>query len=69
VIADPREAGARAVRLAREGIVEATDGSLLDLRPDTLCLHGDGADPVGFARAIRAALAEAGIAVAPLKLA
>jgi UPF0271 protein len=67
VIADPREAGARAVRLAREGVVKATDGSLLELRPDTLCLHGDGADPVGFASAVRAALAAVGIAVLPLE--
>lgn len=66
VISDVGQAAARAVRLAREGMVEASDGTLLELWPDTLCLHGDGPDPVGFARAVRAALAEAGIAVAAM---
>ena len=65
VITDARAAADRAVRLARAGDVEAIDGSLLPVRPDTLCLHGDGVDPVGFARAVRTALAEAGVGIRP----
>ena len=63
LIVDPRAAAARAVRLACDGVVEAIDGTLLELWPDTLCIHGDGPDPVGFAREVRAALAAAGITV------
>ena len=36
---------------------------LLSLRADTLCLHGDRADAVEFALAVRALLEELGVAV------
>ena len=65
MIADPRAAADRAVRLVREHAVPAIDGSLIRLRADTLCIHGDGPDPAAFAGAIREALAAAGIGVAP----
>ena len=65
IIADPRAAAERAVRLVREHTVTAIDGSLIRLRADTLCIHGDGPDPAAFAGAIREALAAAGIGVAP----
>jgi UPF0271 protein len=48
---DPPAAAAQAVALARAG------------RVATLCVHGDGPDPVTTARAVRAALAAAGIEV------
>jgi len=64
VIADPRVAAERAVRLVQEGVAVAADGGLIRLRADTLCLHGDGPDPVGLARAVREALERAGIHVA-----
>jgi len=63
LIADATLAAARAVRLARQGVVEASDGATLPLAADTLCLHGDGPDPVGLAAAVREALAAAGITV------
>jgi UPF0271 protein len=65
VIADPRVAAERAVRLVEEGVVEAADGGLIRLRADTLCIHGDGPGPVGLARAVREALARRGTCVAP----
>lgn len=64
VIADPRAAAERAVRLVREGVVETNDGTTLALAADTLCIHGDGPDPAAFAAAVRAELARAGIHVA-----
>lgn len=63
VIADPRAAAARAVRLVEEGIVEAVDGSTISLRADTLCIHGDAPDAVAIAGAVRAALTAAGARV------
>jgi UPF0271 protein len=63
VLADPAASAARAVRLVREGVVEAIDGATLPLAADTLCLHGDGPDPVGLSKAVRGALEAAGITV------
>lgn len=50
------QAVAQIVRMVREGKVRAVTGEDVDIVADTVCLHGDGEDPVGFARGIRAAL-------------
>ncbi len=63
VLGDAAAAANRVVRLVREGVVEAADGALLAIRAQTLCIHGDGPDPMALARAVRKALAAAGIAV------
>lgn len=63
VIEDARSVAERAVLLATEGAVTAADGTLLELRPDTLCLHGDTAGAVGLARQVRDALESQGIGV------
>jgi UPF0271 protein len=52
-------------RLALTGEVLADDGSIVHLRADTLCLHGDRSDAVEFARAVRSALEDDGVAVRP----
>ncbi|BDU16125.1 LamB/YcsF family protein [Lysobacter auxotrophicus] len=52
-------------RLVAHGEVLADDGSVVHLRADTLCLHGDRPDAVAFARAVREALEAGGIAVRP----
>jgi 5-oxoprolinase (ATP-hydrolysing) subunit A len=62
VIDYPRDAAAQALSLAR-GAVVANDGSVLTLWVDTLCVHGDSPDAVSIAKAVRHALAEAGIDV------
>lgn len=46
----------RALRLARDGVIVAVDGTELAVRADSLCLHGDTPEAVGNARAVRAAL-------------
>ena len=38
---DPDAVAARAVRLVREGVVEAVDGTLVEVDAASLCLHGD----------------------------
>jgi UPF0271 protein len=53
-------------RLATRGEVVAHDGSVVALRADTLCLHGDRSDAAQFARAVRAALEADGVAIAPV---
>jgi 5-oxoprolinase (ATP-hydrolysing) subunit A len=66
VIADPAVAAAQGLRLAREGRVRAAGGTEIEVRADTLCLHGDGADAVDFARRLRAELESAGIGLRAL---
>lgn len=61
VIADPRLAAEQGVLIGCERRVRTAGGRLLDLRADTLCLHGDGAAPLATARAVRAALTAAGV--------
>jgi 5-oxoprolinase (ATP-hydrolysing) subunit A len=46
----------RAVRLARDGVIVAVDGTELAVRADSLCLHGDTPEAVANARAVREAL-------------
>jgi UPF0271 protein len=64
VLHDIDRAVAQGVRLAREGRVIATDGRELDVRADSICVHGDTPGAIELVRALRAALADAGITVA-----
>lgn len=54
---------AQVLRMIREGRVASTEGRDVDVSADTLCLHGDGARAVEFARAVRAALARENVCV------
>jgi UPF0271 protein len=63
LVHDADEAARRTVRMVREGRVASVDGGDVALRADTVCIHGDGPDAVGFARRLRAALEAAGVAV------
>ncbi|GGA39035.1 LamB/YcsF family protein [Dyella nitratireducens] len=65
LIQESDEAIAQAMAMAREGHVRAIDGSIVALQADTLCVHGDGAHAVDFARQLRAALEAADIGIAP----
>ncbi|MBW9095337.1 LamB/YcsF family protein [Microbacterium jejuense] len=60
---DPERVAARAVRLAREGVVEAVDGTVVRADAASLCVHGDSPSAVAMARAVRAALDAAGVEV------
>jgi len=60
---DANEAVSRAIRMVREGKVRSVDGVDVALRADTICLHGDGAHAVEFARHLRAAFKSDGIHV------
>ena len=51
----------RALRLAEHGEVVAVDGTVLKIGAESLCLHGDTPGAVAHARAVRAALASAGV--------
>ncbi|MBT2521980.1 LamB/YcsF family protein [Arthrobacter sp. ISL-28] len=51
------------VRLATERKIVARDGSVLDVRADSICVHGDTAGSVAMAAAVRAGLESAGVTV------
>jgi UPF0271 protein len=61
VLHDPGRVAARAVTMATEGRVETADGGEVAVEVRSLCVHGDTAGAVGLARAVRAALEEAGV--------
>jgi len=60
-------AAARVVRMATEGVVEAIDGTLVSLRPHSVCLHGDTKEAVTMAREVRRALEGAGVEIRALE--
>ncbi len=51
------------VRLASEGKIVARDGSVLTVRADSICVHGDTPGAVAMAAAVRAGLEAAGVTV------
>ncbi len=63
MIEDPEVSIQQVLRMVTEGRVKAVDGSDVEVQADTLCIHGDEPGAVVFAKAIRAALGEAGIRV------
>lgn len=65
VIHDEAAVVARAVQFATRGTVEAVDGSVIEVAPDSLCVHGDTPDAARLAAAIRAALDAAGVTLNP----
>lgn len=67
VIADVDAAIAQALRLATRGEVVAVDGSMVNVRADSLCLHGDHPGAGAFARRLRASLRDVGVDVQALR--
>jgi UPF0271 protein len=65
LVDDPALVAERAVRMAGDGVVEAVDGTRLLLPVESVCVHGDTPGAVEIARAVRAALADAGLGPAP----
>lgn len=66
VIHDPATVVARALRMVKDREVVATDGSVIRVEVDTLCLHGDTTGAAELAAAIRRGVEGAGVTVAPV---
>jgi UPF0271 protein len=67
VIHDPRAVVARAVEMIRNGRVTAADGSVLSMRVDTLCVHGDTLGAAALVRELRAGLEQHGVQVQSIR--
>jgi UPF0271 protein len=63
VIHDPQLVVQRGLRMVTDGEVEAVDGTIVSVRADTICVHGDTPDAALLAARIREALDSAGIEV------
>ena len=66
MVHDPAEAAARMVEFVRKGAIVANSGRVVPAACDSICLHGDGPEAVGIARAVRAALEAEGVTLAPM---
>ncbi|WP_354355146.1 LamB/YcsF family protein [Variovorax boronicumulans] len=65
VLHDAHDVAERMLRLANEGIVTAIDGSVVRIRADSVCVHGDSPGAVGMASRVRERLVQAGVTIRP----
>lgn len=63
VIHDRAFAIERTVRMVKEGVVETLSGKLIPIKADSICVHGDNPDAIGFVKDIREALEQGGVTV------
>jgi UPF0271 protein len=67
VLHDHQIVALRALKMALEGKVVAIDGTEIELKADTLCVHGDNPAAVEMVKRIRQELKNAGVTVIPMK--
>ncbi|MCZ4151588.1 lactam utilization protein LamB, partial [Escherichia coli] len=61
------QALAQVLRMVTEGSVLAVDGTVVPIKAQTICIHGDGQQALAFAQDIRNLLEAKGVAVAAMK--
>lgn len=66
MITDEDVAISRCVRMIKEGKVTSINGKDIDIKGDTLCVHGDGPKAIAFARRIRETFEKEGIEIKPM---
>ncbi len=65
VLHDANDVAERMLRLANDGTVTAIDGSVVRIRADSICVHGDSPGAVEMARRVRERLVQAGVTIRP----
>lgn len=63
LIEDEEQSLAHTLAMIRHGRVQTREGDWIDVRADTVCLHGDGAHALAFARRIHTRLQQMGIRI------
>ena len=63
VLHDEKKIADRMVQLAREGTLEAIDGSTIRIEAQSICVHGDSPGAVAIAQEIRRRFTSEGIAI------
>lgn len=66
MIEDKKIAISRVIRMVTEGKVTAISGEDVDIKADSICVHGDNPEAVDFVRLIREELAHAKVEIRPL---
>lgn len=61
VIHQSEVVAARCLRMAKEGVVESIDGSLVRLQADTICVHGDTPTAVDLVKEVGRILGQGGV--------
>ena len=67
LITDPPKAADQAVRMAMEGKVRTITGKVIDVRVQTICIHGDSPGADKIVPVVREGLVKAGAIVKPLR--
>jgi UPF0271 protein len=65
VIHDNDVAAAKVLKLVQEGKVKTIDGAEINLKAETICVHGDNPKALALVKKIRETLGAAGVAVKP----
>lgn len=63
VITDEDLAVSRVIQMVKTHSVQAHDGSMIKMIPDTVCVHGDGVKALAFVKKIHQALSDEGIKI------
>ena len=63
LLRDPKEAAERVMRMLREGKVRSVEGGDVEVRGETICVHGDTPGAVEFARELRSRLEHEGVRI------
>lgn len=66
MIHDEELACKRVLKMIKEECVEAIDGTLVQVKVDTICVHGDNPKAVEFARKLKTVLEENGVQIVPM---
>src|SRR5437588_3241346 len=67
LLRDAKEAAARVLRMLRKGKVRSVEGRDVEVRGETICVHGDTPGAVGFAHELRKQLEGEGVRISAPK--
>jgi UPF0271 protein len=65
-VTDPQQLAQRVLRMVTEGKVKTVDGHDINIRADTVCIHGDNPVAPKLAETIKECLLKAGVQVVPI---
>jgi UPF0271 protein len=63
VLTDPARCADRVWRMVQDHVVIARDGTSVTVRPDSLCVHGDGPAALALLKAVRQRLEGGGVEI------
>ena len=66
VLHDDGAVAERVIKLVETGTVSAVDGSEIELKADTICVHGDNPEALALVKKILTTLTDSGITVRPM---